>query len=43
MGSFYGCKIRRGETNPNTAEVWKLADVPSYWRAATEKWLMTNP
>ncbi len=42
MGAFYGIKIRNGELNPKTGEVWTLQDVPSFWRNKTESWLEDN-
>ncbi len=42
MGAFYGSKIRNGEINPKTGDAWKLADVPTFWRAKTENWLKDN-
>jgi len=42
MGRFYGIKIKNGEINDSTGEVWKLEDVPKLWRKATEKWLAAN-
>jgi len=42
MGAFYGTKIKNGEINAKTGEPWKLADVPKYWKKATEKWLAEN-
>jgi len=42
MGAFYGSKIRDGEVNPKTGKAWKLADVPSLWKAKTEAWLKEN-
>ncbi len=42
MGAFYGNKIRAEEMNPKTGEVWKLEDVPSFWRKKTEEWLSKN-
>lgn len=43
MGAFYGTKIKNEEINPNTGEAWTIADVPKFWRKATEKWLADNP
>lgn len=34
MGRFYGLRIRSG--------IMTLEEVPSYWRAKTEKWLEDN-
>lgn len=34
MGRFYGTQIVDGKKT--------IEDVPSYWRAATEKWLSEN-
>ena len=42
MGAFYGQKIKNQEINPKTGEAWKLADVPSLWKAKTEEWLKAN-
>ncbi len=42
MGTFYGNKIRNEEINSRTGEAWKLDDVPSLWKAKTEKWLLNN-
>ena len=42
MARFYGTKISHGEINQKTGEAWKLEDVPTRWRTATEAWLEAN-
>lgn len=42
MAKFYGLKILRGEINSKTGKPWVLADVPSLFRAATERWLQSQ-
>lgn len=42
MGRFYGTKIKNGEINPKTGDVWTVDDVPKLWRNATIKWLADN-
>lgn len=42
MGRFYGTKIRNGEMNQKTGEVWAIEDVPRLWKNATEAWLTNN-
>lgn len=37
MAKIYARKIINGEINQETGQIWKLADVPIRWRAATEK------
>lgn len=39
MAAFYGKKIAKGVINAKTGEPWKIEDVPTLWRAATEQWL----
>ena len=39
MGEFYGDKICNREVNTKTGEVWKLEDVPAFWKQKVEKWL----
>ena len=36
MSELYARKIRNGEANPQTNEVWKLEDVPMLWRDEVE-------
>ncbi len=42
MDEFYGKKIRNGDMNPKTGEVWKLDDVRAYWKQRVVKWLEEN-
>lgn len=42
MAKFYGTKIKNGEINPKTGDVWTVDDVPKLWRNATIKWLADN-
>lgn len=42
MGAFYGNKIKFGEINAKTGEVWTFADVPSLWKTKAKKWLEVN-
>ena len=42
MGKFYGLKIKNGEINPKTGEVWTLDDVPRLWKNQTAAWLEAN-
>lgn len=39
MAAFYGKKILNGTINSKTGQPWKIEDVPTYWRAATQAWL----
>lgn len=39
MAEFYGTKIINKEINPKTGNPWTIDDVPSFWRAATQKWV----
>lgn len=35
MGAFYGLRIRSG--------IMTLEEVPAFWRAKVDKWLVDNP
>lgn len=35
MGAFYGIRIRRN--------IITINDVPNFWKAKAEKWLLENP
>ena len=32
MAKLFLAKIKRGEINPTTGEVWKIEDVPMLWQ-----------
>lgn len=36
MAKLFLNKIKSGEINPLTSEVWKLEDVPMLWRSEVE-------
>lgn len=42
MEVFYGNKIKNREIHPKTGKIWKLADVPIFWRNKTNSWLENN-
>jgi len=36
MAKLFLAKIKSGEINPTTGEVWKIEDVPMLWRAEVQ-------
>lgn len=39
MAAYYGTKIMKGAINNKTGNPWRIEDVPTRWRAATQEWL----